>query len=586
MEFFRKLQQKIKQGLLQELLDELRWMLRYVRRYWITVVVHIVLGVVAILMGLGTSVASKFLIDAVTGQQSGDIGGAAALMLGMLVGNIALNALTGYIEARLNIRVKNEVQAEVYQRVLDTDWQSLENFRSGDLLNRMTADVSTVAGGVTGFVPGLISRTVQFFGALGIMLYYDPTMAVIALAGVPVAVLGSRFLLRRMRKHNRRMKELSGDVMAFYEDSLANLTSIKAFDITGNFYGKMLQMQDLYKSEFLTYNLFSVRTTATISLLGMIISASCFGWGVFRLWAGVISFGSMTMFLQLASTLSGAFSALIGMVSSAVSISTSARRLMEVTQLPSETTDPDRDLRQESDLTLNIQDACFAYQNGEEVLHSIDMQAGTGDLVALTGPSGEGKTTMLRLILGLISPQKGKACLTGPMGELPLSAATRSAFAYVPQGNSMFAGTIAENLRLTAPDATDAQLEQALRAACAWDFVSQLPDGLAHKVGGRGRGLSEGQSQRLAVARALLRRAPILLLDEATSALDEATEQKMLHNLMQGGLVKTCIFVTHRTGTLRFCTRQYRVENGCLIAEPCVAEALPGGLTGTAAAAR
>ena len=562
MEFFRKVKRKIKEGYLKDMAREAVWVWKYICRYHMAVVIHILLGVLGILMGLGTSVASKYLIDAVTGYQSGTIGTAAALMVGMLLGNILMKSIASRVGAVLNVKIQNEIQAEVYQRILGTDWESLEPFRSGDLLNRMTGDVNTVASGITGFMPGLISSGVQFLGALAIMLYYDPTMALIALAGIPAAVLSSHVLLGKMRRYNRRMKDLSGDVMSFYEDSLTNLTSIKAFDITTDFYDKMTDLQHRYRDEYLTYNQFTVRTSASISLLGMIVSAGCFGWGVYRLWAGIISFGSMTMFLQLASTLSGSFSSLIGLVGSAISLSTSAGRVMDVVQLPSEECSCGRDFRKEKELTLSIQDASFAYKDGDEVLHQVNFEAGTGDLVALTGPSGEGKTTMLRLILGLIRPQTGSAVIRCADGETPLSAATRSAFAYVPQGNSMFAGTIADNLRLTKPDATDEELEQALRIACAWDFVQELSGGLAHPVGGRGRGISEGQAQRLAVARAVLRGAPILLLDEATSALDEATEARMLHNLMDCGLIHTCIFVTHRSSTMRFCTRQYRLREG------------------------
>lgn len=547
---------------MQEMFQEARWLWTYIRRYRWTIAVHILLGVCSILMGLGTSVASKFLIDAVTGSQIGKIGAAVAMMIGMLLSSIVLRSVVSYVGARLNIRVHDEVQAEVYQKILATDWQSLEQFKSGDLLNRLTSDVGTVASGVTTFVPGLISGLVQFFGALGIILYYDPVMAGIALLGIPIAVLGSRFLLNKMRQHSRRMKDISGNVMSFYEDSLTNLTSIKAFDITDDFNHRMEENQEKYRKEFLVYNLFSLRTSAVVSLLGMAISASCFGWGVYRLWTGVITFGSMTMFLQLANTLSSAFSTLVGMVSSAISISTSAGRVMELTRLPMEATETDCDFRKERDLTVQMQDAEFSYQGGQQVLHGINFTAGPGDLIALTGPSGEGKTTMLRVLLGLVQPQTGTAVLQTSDAVVPLSAATRSAFAYVPQGNSMFAGTIAENLRLTSPDATDAELKAALELVCAWDFVQQLPGGMQYQVGGRGRGLSEGQAQRLAVARAILRNAPILLLDEATSALDEETEEKMLRNLMHSGKINTCIFVTHRSSTVRFCTRQYHVENG------------------------
>lgn len=493
---------------------------------------------------------------------------AAALMIGMQLGNIAMKSMASRVGAVINIRVQNEIQAEVYDRILATNWESLEQFRSGDLLNRLNSDAGTVASGVTGFIPSLISGVVQFLGAFLIILYYDATMALIALLGIPVSVLSSRLLVRRMRDHNREMKAIHSDVMSFQEDSFQNLTSIKAFGITELFSGKMTALQQKYRDTYLTYNRFSVRTSALMSLMGMVVSVACYGWGVYRLWSGAISFGEMTMFLQLASSLGSAFSALIGLVPTAISVSTSAGRIMAVVQLPSESPVVDTAFQQEKAFSIQLDDIQFRYQSGEIVLQDAALTAKPGDLVALTGPSGEGKTTILRILLGLVGPQQGSAELVGESGRhYAISAGTRGAFGYVPQGNSIFAGTIADNLRLTKPDATDAELETVLRIACAYEFVRELPGGIFYTVGGRGKGLSEGQAQRIAVARALLRQAPILLLDEATSALDEETERRMLQNLMESGLVRTCILVTHRPGSKRFCSISYRICQGRVFEE-------------------
>ena len=543
------------------MLREGKWVLAYIRRYRAVVAVHILLGVLSTAMSLGTSVASKYLIDAVTSYKSTLIASAAAAMAGMLLLGILLRSVSARVGARINIRVQNEMQAEVYRSILETAWEPLEQFRPGDLLSRLSGDVGTVAGGVTGFAPGLISGMVQFLGALAIMLWYDPTMALIALIAVPVSAVFSRLLVGRMREHNKQMKAISSDMMSFYEDSLSNITSIKGFDITGLFYERMCALQGRYRAEYLDYNRFSVRTSAFLSLMGTAVSAGCFGWGVYRLWSGAITYGSLTMFLQLASALSSSFSALISMVSSAISITTSAGRVMAVTELPAETVGqaPEGAL---DDASIELSVVGSAYQNGKRVLEDVNFHAGRGELVALTGPSGEGKTTMLRLLLGLIAPREGRAELRCGEQRYALSAATRRAFAYVPQGNSMFAGTIRDNLRLTAPEADDEALWAVLRAACADKFVSALPQGLDYAVGGRGKGLSEGQAQRLAIARALLRSAPVLLLDEATSALDEATEERLLQSLMHSAYVRTCVFVTHRPGTAAICTRRYRVDGG------------------------
>ena len=563
MELFRKLKQKIDDGWFRELAVQLRWLRRYLIQFRWTIVIHILLGVLGTLLGLAGSVASKYLIDAVTGHQTGSIGAAAAWMIGLMLGNTAMTAIAGRAGAVLNVRVQNSIQEEVYRKILFADWQALEEFRSGDLLNRLTSDVGTLTGGVVSFIPSALCSTAQLIGALVIMVCHDPTMALISLLVVPVSVLFSRMMVRRMTGHSKEMKEIASDVMSFHQDSFQNLTSIKAFGITDLFCGRMVRMQQRYRDAYLSYNQFSLQTSAFLSLAGMLVSISCFGWGVYQLWTGAITYGTMTLFLQLASGLSSSFSGLVGLVPSMISLSTSTGRIMAVTELAAEATDHDIRLQQETEFSLSLENVSFSYQDGNSVLTGATISADPGDLVALTGPSGEGKTTVLRILLGLVAPQSGTAELIGSSGtHYPLSAVTREAFSYVPQGGSLFAGSIRENLTMVAADATDEQIWEALHLACADEFVKALPDGLDHVLGGRNTGLSEGQGQRLSVARALLRNAPILLLDEATSALDEETEQIMLQRVMTGGRIRTCILVTHRPSALSYCTRGYHIHNG------------------------
>lgn len=568
---YQWVRKRIENGRAREFLEECAWVWQYICRYRGAVAVHVLLGVAGILMTLGSSVASKYLIDAVVGYKSGLIGTAAALMIGMRLGSIAMKSVSTRVSARINIQVQNEIQAELYRRILTTDWQSLEKFRSGDLLHRISSDANAVAGGVTGLIPSLIACGVQFVGSFGIILAFDPIMAVITLVGVPLTALCSNFLLHDMRQHSRAMKDVYSEVMSFQQESFQNITTIKAFGVM-DFFGKQLDdVQQKYRAKYLDYSRFSVWTSALMSLLSLLSYVGCFGWGVYRLWMGRITYGEMTMFLQLSSMLGSAFSSLIGLVPNAISVATSARRVMTVVQLPAEDTQVRPGFEQEERLTLALRGVDFHYDGGAPVLKGVDLQACPGELISLTGPSGEGKTTLLRIMLGLVQPSEGAACLVGGSGrEYPLSAATRSVFGYVPQGNQIFSGTVAENLRISKPDATEAEVIAALRAACAYDFVMELPGKLDHPIGGRDKRLSEGQAQRLAVARALLRRAPILLLDEATSALDAETEQTMLQNLMESGLVRTCILVTHRPAGKKLCSRSYTIRDGVVREEVSV----------------
>ena len=560
---YQWIKRKIEDGRFQELYRECRWVGRYVARYKGAVAIYIVLGIIGIVMSLGSSVASKFLIDAVIGYNTGTIGKAFAFMLGMRVGNILMRSIAGKIGAKVNIRIQNEIQAETYQKILRTDWQSLNAFRSGDLLNRLGNDTNTVAGAVSGFIPSLMSNTVQLIGTFAIMMYYDPVMAMIALVSSPLTIGCSTLLMQKMRKHNREMKDVYSNVVSFQQDSFQNITVIKAFGVTDWFGRQMERVQQEYKDKFIEYNNFSVSTSALISLLSLVCYFGCFGWGVYRLWLGSITYGEMTMFLQLSGLMGAAFSALTGLVPAGISIATSAGRVMAVVELPQEDTAAGEGFEKETEFTLSFNNVSFCYDGGLPVLENVNFVAKPGELISVTGPSGEGKTTMMRIMLGLVHPTEGCGQITGGSGRVyPMCAATRGIFGYVPQGNHIFTGTVAENLRISKPDATEEEMIQALKIACAYDFVMELPDGLEHMIGGRDKRISEGQAQRIAMARALLKKAPVLLLDEATSALDAETEKQLLENLMSSGVIKTCILVTHRPAGKEICNRSYHIADG------------------------
>lgn len=569
MEFIKKVIRKIKEGMLQEMYEETKWMYTYAKKYKFQIVFYIFLGVLTTVMGLASSVGSKYLIDAVTGQDSGNIALIALFIVAMGLFSIGINAITTMISARINIKVNNEIQAEVFDKILVADWISMKEFHSGDLLNRLNGDVNTVASSILSWIPSLITRSAQFFGILAIILYYDPTMAVIALGSAPVMLIVSKTLMKKMRDYNKRMRQVSSDVMSFNEESFQNIQSIKAFDLVGLFSKRLRDVQQNYKDVFLDYNKFSVYTSSFMSVVGMFVAYACFGWGVYRLWTGHITFGTMTLFVQLSGQLSSSFKSIVSLVPSAISATTSAGRIMEFFKIKDESDLEDDKAKliqnntQGKGLSVVLDDVEFSYNENKTVFQHADIVANPGEIVALVGPSGEGKTTMIRLLLGLINTKSGNASIRDINGvSCKISSETRRFFAYVPQGNTIFSGTIAENMRMVKQDATDAEIVEALKAACAYDFVNKLPDGINSKVGERGSGFSEGQAQRLSIARALLRKSPILLLDEATSALDVFTERQVLRNIMNMGYARTCIVTTHRPSVLTMCDKVYKIDSG------------------------
>ena len=565
----KRIWQKIKEGKLRQVLSELAWIYGYGKRYRSAVTWYIFLGVLGTGMSLMASVLSKNIVDVVTGFHTGALAPAAVFYVSMQLARIGINAWTGRISAKIEVKVDQEIRAEVYDKIMEADWQAMSQYHSGDLLNRMDNDVASVSSSVLGWLPDLVTRLVQFLGALGIILYYDPTLAGLALLSAPVTLVVSRTLMGRMRQYSRQVREVSSQVMMFHEESFQNIQVIKSFGLGGLYSRKLRQVQEDYRQVKLAYNKFSVAASALMSLVGTAVSVACFGWGVYRLWGNYITYGTMILFLQMAGSLSASFGALVKLVPSAISAATAAGRIMAVTELPREDRSQDKEaweLLEENradGIRVETRDLVFRYQDGDVVLDGANFYADPGEIVALVGPSGEGKTTMLRLLLGIVRPQAGYVAVTGQRTgqSLTASASTRPCFAYVPQGNTMFAGTVAENLRVMAQEAGEEDLWRVLDLACAGEFVRKLPQGLDTKLKEGGGSLSSGQVQRLSIARALLADAPVLLLDEATSALDVATERKVLRNVLQAQAHKTVIVTTHRPSVLNICNRVYQIAN-------------------------
>ncbi len=436
--------------------QELSWVLARMREYRGMIALVGILGFAGTAMSLVSNVASKYLIDAVTGYGSDKILPAALMMILMLLGSLLLQAISARVSANVHVQVRNRMQHGTYGRILRASWQALEPYRSGDLLNRLNSDINTAADGIISFLPSLLSSGVKFLGAFLIMLYFDPVMAMIALVGAPATLLLSRFLVRKLRRHNLIMKELTGEVMSFQEDSFRNLTSIKAFSVTDRYTQQMRQLQGQYADAYLSFNNLQINLSTCLSLVSMLVSSACFGWGVYQLWNGAITYGSMTLFLSLAGSLRGSFSALVSLAQQAISITTSAGRILAVEQLPAENAEVPQGFAEEKALRICLRQVDFRYQNGDTVLNPFDFTAEPGDQIAIIGPSGEGKTTLLRLLLGLVEPCGGEAALVGTENTYPISAGTRPAFSFVPHGNSLFPCTAADILRTIAPEATEA----------------------------------------------------------------------------------------------------------------------------------
>lgn len=558
---------RIRAGRLQEMLRQIKWIYEYARHYWLAMIFYTLLGLTGTVVSLLSSFVSKDLVNIITGYQAGELVKTFAAMIGLGIGSTLMNQISNYASTWIGMRVDAEIKSDIFAKILVTDWESLTQYHTGDLLTRWGSDASNISNGVLNFIPNLIIYLFRFISALVVVVVNDVSFAVFAFLGMPVSLLLSKTLMRRMVNNNKRSAAMGAEMSGFNQETFSNIQTIKAFDLIPFYANKLKRLQADYISMRLEFQRMSMGTSLLLSVVSMLVSYAAYGWGIYRVWSGAIDYGTMTLFLSLSGTLTGTLHNLTSLVPSVISLTTSAGRLMDIVEMPQEDHSQDKAAAEferrhrDEGVSLRLTDVNYAYRGGEAVFAGASIEANPHEIIALVGPSGEGKTTMLRLLLSLISPKEGSICVFSGEDKLEMSPSTRKLFSYVPQGNTMFSGTIAENMRNVKPDATEEEIVEALKMACAWEFVSRLGDGILAKVGERGGGFSEGQAQRLSIARSLIRKSPILLMDEATSALDVATERAVLKNILRDSYPRTCILTTHRPTVLSMCSRVYAIKD-------------------------
>lgn len=567
--YIQRVIRRIREGRLRELLVQWQWMARYMRRFWLLIGGYTLLNMTGSVLGLATSMVSRTLVDSVTGHNSGLLGFAAAAYVGVGVGQIFISAIRSRASLKINLRITNEIRLDIFDQVMQADWEALSDFRPGDLQYRLSGDVMTVINNILTFIPSLASMLVSFTGACAVMVQNDPAMALIALAGAPISLLVSRYSLAKMRQYEQRNQEFASRNVSFNQEIFQNMQTIKAFGLVETFIGRYRENQRESVRIQLDRNKFQQLGSIATSLVGQAIGYACYGFAIYRLWQGEVTYGTMTMLVGMAGSLRGSFTSVVNLLPTAVRAGLSAGRIMEVTGLPREQIADTPELRDlfarahETGVQVEMHGVTAAYGKDKPVYTDAEFRAAPGEIIGLVGPSGLGKTTTLKLLLGLLHPRAGEVTVSCPGGKRqPVSAATRRLFSYIPQGNTLFSGTIADNLRLLRPEASDADVERALRAACAWDFVSELEEGADTEVRDNGQRFSEGQKQRISIARAILADTPVLLLDEATSALDVATERRVLEKIIRHDPRRTVIVTAHRPSVFAQCTRVYLVGGG------------------------
>lgn len=534
----------------------LKWFWNTSRGLRLQSCINAVLGIIHVGLDFAFIAATKLAIDIATGRSQSSLSLAAALLIGIMVSQIVMGFTRKWVAAILGVRSQNMLQLRLFNHILQSEWSGIEKHHSGDVLNRLEHDVKDITNVITETLPSILGLTFRFAGAFLFLYSMDKTLACMLVFVAPVFILLSKIYVRKMRALTREIRNTDSKIQSILQESIQHRIIIKTLERCQSMVEKLGVNQALLRKQIRQRTLFSSFSATMLSAGfggGYLIT---FLWGANRLHEGTITYGMMIAFIQLVGQIQGPFRELTRYIPVIVNSLTACDRLMELQHTPLE---PAGSPIRLSEGGIDIKNVTFAYDEHRTILQQLQFHFPIGSITAIQGETGAGKTTLIRLILALMKPASGCIEIFDAQGNrYPISPQTRCNLVYVPQGNTLFSGTIRDNLLLGNPAATEEQMLEALRTACA-EFA--IERGLDAICGELGAGLSEGQAQRISIARALLRDGCILLLDEATSALDGETEQEMLHRLHEwSGGKKTIIFITHRQAVLDYCTQSLTLK--------------------------
>ena len=537
--------------------DIFLWLWRAWRGNRLQAVLNAVVGLLGVVVSLSSVWAVQHAIDVAAHEVEGNIIIAVLLMGGLILSNFALNIASVWIRNILGIKAQNRMQQKLLDRMLRSKWNGKETHHSGDVLNRLETDVTNVVNFLTEIIPNSLSTLALFVGAFGYLFMMDWRLAIVIVIMIPIFILFSRVYVRQMRHLTSEVRTSDSKVQSILQETIQHRLLIKTLEGDSAAVDRLEDTQSVLRSNVVRRTKFSVFSYLVLNLGFSVGYLIAFTWAAVRLSGGTLTFGGMTAFLQLVNKIQNPARQLTHLAPQFVSVFTAAERLMELEENPLEEQGEPIELK--APCGVRFIDVAFAYDDSENnVIEHLSYDFYPTSCTAILGETGAGKTTMVRMILALLQPNSGKVEIYNEKEHHDLSPLLRTNFVYVPQGNTLMSGTIRDNLRLGKLDATDDEMAEALKRSCA-DFVFELPDGLDTKCTEQGGGLSEGQAQRISIARALLRNRSIMLFDEATSALDPDTERKLLQNILSKR-DKTIIFITHRPAVMEYCDQTVEIK--------------------------
>lgn len=534
-----------------------RWLWRASKTNRTQAIINASIGLLSVVVSLAQVWAVQHAIDVAAGSIPGSLLNAVAFMGLLILANFALNIASVWVRNILGIRAQNRMQQRMLDRILRTEWHGKETLHSGDVLNRLEFDVSNVVVFITETLPNVLSVLMMFLGAFFYLFSLDRILAIITIAIIPVFIVFSKIYVGQMRRYTRQVRDSDSKVQSVLQETIQHRMLIKTLESDDTAVNRLEHTQSELHQNVVRRTKFSLFSNLVLNFgfaLGYLVA---FAWAALRMSRHTLTFGGMTAYLQLVGRIQGPARNLTKLVPAFVSVFTAAERLMELEEDPlEEQGDP---VMLDVPCGVRLNHVFYQYSAAERlVINDLSFDFKPGSSTAVLGETGAGKTTLIRIILALLKPQQGSVTIYDSHESMALTPRMRCNIVYVPQGNTLLSGTIRDNLRLGRLGATDREMAEALHTACA-DFVFDLPDGLDTECSEAGGGLSEGQAQRISIARALLRDRSIMLFDEATSALDPDTERQLLDNIL-GRHDRTIIFITHRQAVVDYCDQTLHLE--------------------------
>lgn len=540
------------------IINSIRWIQKYLTGIRFRVLLNSLTGILNVCAALLFVWLSKQLIDIATHADEGNMTHYIVLLIATMGSQIILSVLKGRLEAETDIRFKNKLRYALFSHLMISTWNGKESFHSGDAVNRIEEDVRVVAEGVCKSLPSVIVTSFQFVAAFIFLSQLNMQLAWTVIFVMPIFLILSKVYIKRMRRYTEEIRKLDSHVQSHIQEKIQHKVLIQTLEQNLPVAAELESIQSTLYSRVMRRTNFTVFSRTLIMAgfaTGYVIA---FLWGIKGIYQGAITFGMMTAFLQLVGQIQRPLVELSSYIPSLVHMITSTERLNELDQLTTEVQGEQQML--DGPVGVRLENISFTYPDGKrQIIEHLSHNFAPGSRTAIVGETGVGKSTLIRLMLALLEPREGRVYLYNSAQELNASPLTRCNLVYVPQGNTLLSGTIRDNLLLGNPDATDEELHHVLTTAVA-DFVYDLPDRLDTLCGERGTGLSEGQAQRICIARGLLRPGNILLLDEFSSSLDKETERLLMERLISQAKDKTLIFITHREMVTQYCDQTIKLE--------------------------